>query len=71
MYPEYYEFIKTPMDLSTLKKKLSEYNSLEEALSDLNLIWENCMNFNQEGSEIYTTAATLAEETATLIEVRN
>lgn len=68
-YPEYYEVIENPMDLTTVKKKLNDYTSVKEALDDLRLIWQNCFTFNVEGSEISNTALALGNELETLVEV--
>ncbi|ADM12085.1 transcriptional activator Spt7 [Encephalitozoon intestinalis ATCC 50506] len=46
--PNYYEVIKKPMDLSIVQKKIGKYRSFEEFKADLNLIWDNCLKFNQE-----------------------
>ncbi|CAG9313395.1 unnamed protein product [Blepharisma stoltei] len=50
--------IKQPMDLSTARRKLitGKYSSLEDYISDLNLIWANCKTYNLEGSDIYVMA---------------
>ncbi|MCJ1477099.1 Transcriptional activator spt7 [Lambiella insularis] len=46
--PDYYNVIKYPMDLSTMTKKLKavQYKSKQEFVSDLNLIWANCLKYN-------------------------
>ncbi len=40
------------MDLSTVNNKLKDekYNSVEEVLDDIQLIWDNCKTYNQHGS---------------------
>ena len=40
------------MDLSTVKKyiKNNKYKFVEEALHDIQLIWDNCKLYNAEGS---------------------
>jgi hypothetical protein len=40
--------IKQPMDISTVKKKLrsSKYQSIADALTDLQLVWDNCRTYN-------------------------
>jgi len=50
--PDYYNFIKQPMDLGTMTKKLKglTYKSKAEFVTDLNLIWDNCLKYNQEMS---------------------
>ena len=72
-YPEYYELISTPMDLSTVKEKIgsNEYANVTEALQDLRTIWDNCRQFNVEGSDILQSAETCAELLEVLVEVRS
>ena len=68
-YPEYYEFIEKPMDLTTLKSKISSYTTIEEAISDLRIIWDNCRNFNAEDSPISNAADELSAQVESSIEV--
>jgi hypothetical protein len=47
--------IKKPMDLSTLRKRLARNSkkpikSLQEFFEKLQLIWDNCKFYNQDGS---------------------
>jgi hypothetical protein len=46
------------MDFNTLKNNLLEgkFQTYEEFLSDLQLIWDNCKLYNMIGSEIYKLA---------------
>ncbi|KAG5928775.1 hypothetical protein E4U42_008030 [Claviceps africana] len=48
--PDYYTFIKNPMDLGTMTKKLKvlTYKSKTDFVTDLNLIWDNCLKYNQD-----------------------
>ncbi|OLN94293.1 Transcriptional activator SPT7 [Colletotrichum chlorophyti] len=50
--PDYYVLIKQPMDMGTMTKKLKSltYKSKAEFVHDLNLIWDNCLKYNQEMS---------------------
>jgi hypothetical protein len=43
------------MDFDTLKKNLlaAKFNTYEEYLLDLQLIWDNCKLYNAQGSEIF------------------
>jgi len=58
----YYEiYLKTtpyPMDLSTVRHKLIEnkYQQQNQFKFDVQHIFLNCKNFNQEGSDIYNSA---------------
>jgi len=67
LYPEYYDVISEPMDFYTFKNKLNYYSSLTEALSNMRLIWKNCLEYNLEGSDIFAAAIMLAKECETII----
>ncbi|KAI1264666.1 bromodomain-containing protein [Xylariaceae sp. FL1019] len=49
--PDYYTLIKQPMDLGSMTKKLKSlsYKSKADFVQDLNLIWDNCLRYNQDG----------------------
>ncbi|KAI5863978.1 hypothetical protein GGS23DRAFT_566176 [Durotheca rogersii] len=48
--PDYHNFIKQPMDLGSMTKKLKSltYKSKVDFVTDLNLIWDNCLRYNQD-----------------------
>eukprot|EP00548_Thalassiothrix_antarctica_P005641 CAMPEP_0194137570 /NCGR_PEP_ID=MMETSP0152-20130528/7459_1 /TAXON_ID=1049557 /ORGANISM="Thalassiothrix antarctica, Strain L6-D1" /LENGTH=1691 /DNA_ID=CAMNT_0038834663 /DNA_START=284 /DNA_END=5359 /DNA_ORIENTATION=- len=56
--PDYFEVIKRPMDLGTLKKRLENgcYHALEDFESHVNLTFENAMLYNPEGSVVFNMA---------------
>lgn len=49
---DYPLIIKNPIDLGTIKKKLTmnRYQFVEEVLDDIQLIWDNCKTYNSAGS---------------------
>ncbi|XP_054825965.1 tripartite motif-containing protein 66 [Eublepharis macularius] len=53
----YYQIIKRPMDLSTIRKKLQKknkfhYSTSEELVADVRLMFWNCATFNYPDSEV-------------------
>lgn len=48
IFPDYPKVIKTPMDLRTISEKLEsgKYTSLEQAESDIRLVFSNCFTYN-------------------------
>jgi histone acetyltransferase len=61
--PDYYEVIKTPMDIATMKAKnaAGDYRSLGELRNDFRLMFDNCLFYNGEDS-IYAQAADVLEK---------
>jgi len=57
------------MDLSTVRKKIKNfsYKFLSDVFSDLQLIWDNCMLYNLDESEIYQFAKFMELKTNKLI----
>eukprot|EP00257_Ricinus_communis_P016108 XP_015574173.1 transcription factor GTE7 [Ricinus communis] len=55
---DYFEIIKKPMDLGTVKKKLgsNEYESPIDFAADVRLTFNNAMKYNPKGHEVYTFA---------------
>ncbi|KAJ9148641.1 Bromodomain-containing protein [Pleurostoma richardsiae] len=68
--PDYYNIIKQPMDLGTMTKKLKglQYKSKAEFVTDLNLIWDNCLRYNQDmGHHLRRMANGMRKEAEKLI----
>ena len=59
-YPDYYKVIKNPMDLHMISRKRSKYETLEDAVEDFVLVFDNAMQYNVEGSQIFRNAKTLS-----------
>ncbi|BFZ06169.1 hypothetical protein BsWGS_09208 [Bradybaena similaris] len=52
--PDYYTVIQTPMDFSTMRKKLEtgQYGTFEDFQLDMDLIRTNCYLYNSEGTKV-------------------
>ncbi|KIY03172.1 uncharacterized protein Z520_01639 [Fonsecaea multimorphosa CBS 102226] len=70
-YPAYFIEIKDPIALDTIKKKAKrkKYQSLEHFMKDLDLLFNNAKQFNEDGSEIYQDAVDLHAEAQKLAEI--
>ncbi|EGW33741.1 uncharacterized protein SPAPADRAFT_147731 [Spathaspora passalidarum NRRL Y-27907] len=68
--PNYGLIIKKPMDLNTVMKKLKNlsYNSKQEFVDDLMLIWNNCLTYNADPKHfIRAHAIAMQKKTAKLV----
>lgn len=65
--PNYYEVIKNPMDLSIVQKKIGKYRTFQEFKADLDLIWSNCLEFNE--GKYYIDCATKMREVVSTLEI--
>jgi len=56
--PDYFEVIKQPMDLGTIRKKLENgcYHSLDVFHNHVQITFDNAMMYNPEGSVVYNMA---------------
>ena len=56
--PQYFDIIKEPMDLSTMRTKLDSdlYSSVSDFVADASLMFDNCRTYN-ENDYFYTRAA--------------
>lgn len=52
--PDYFEIVKNPMDLGTVKKKLNNnaYESAERFLGDIEQVFTNCRLYNPPNSDV-------------------
>jgi E1A/CREB-binding protein len=62
--PDYFEVIKKPMDLGTIRKKLENgiYHSLEDFEGHCHLTFDNAMLYNPEGSVVYNMAKEMKDK---------
>merc|ERR1712136_435468 len=60
---DYYETIKQPMDLGTMRKKMEnrDYNTTEEFAIDMRLIVTNCYKYNPPDHDVVGMAKKLSE----------
>ncbi|CDO96129.1 unnamed protein product [Kluyveromyces dobzhanskii CBS 2104] len=56
--PDYYEFIKKPMDLSSMEMKLNgnRYEKMESFIYDARLVFNNCRAYNGENTSYFKYA---------------
>lgn len=61
--PTYHSIIKKPMDMSTIKSKLStgQYENSKEFEADVRLMFKNCYRFNLPGDPTYQCGKNLEE----------
>lgn len=59
--PDYFDVIRNPMDLGTVKKKLTNknYPSTDEFAADVRLTFSNAMKYNPPGNFVHTVAEQL------------
>ncbi|XP_023319103.1 protein polybromo-1 isoform X2 [Trichogramma pretiosum] len=60
-YPDYYQVIAEPMDMLTIESniKSEKYHTDAELVQDLKLMFKNCKQYNEVGSQIYDDAKML------------
>lgn len=68
--PDYYTSIRNPIALDLIKKKhkRKKYTTLDQVLQDLELIFENAKEYNEEGSEVYEDAVELQKQARIIAE---
>ncbi|KAH7641274.1 peregrin-like isoform x1 [Dermatophagoides farinae] len=68
--PDYRDFIKNPMDLGTMRKKVDEnqYISFDQFENDLNLIIDNCTFYNEKDTIWHKAALKLKIHIDNIIE---
>lgn len=68
--PEYFQEIKQPIALDVIKKKLKrkKYQSIEQFMKDVDLMFDNAKSYNQDNSVIYKDAVALQKETRQVAE---
>ena len=60
-YPDYYRFIKNPMDMETIKKRIKSksYTTFKKFKSDVTLMFENCKAYNDPTAILHQDACEL------------
>ncbi|KAK0713780.1 hypothetical protein B0T26DRAFT_873826 [Lasiosphaeria miniovina] len=69
--PDYYTAIRNPVALDLIKKKhkRKKYQNVDQVLQDLELMFENAKEYNEEGSEVYEDAVELQKQARILTEL--
>lgn len=67
---EYYDAISDPVSLESMKRRMKrkKYHSFDQAIADLETMFENAKRWNQPGSEIYQDAVELQKYARELAE---
>ncbi|KAL3851885.1 hypothetical protein ACJMK2_015582 [Sinanodonta woodiana] len=60
-YPDYYQVITEPIDLTMIESKIKndKYLNEQQMISDFELMFNNARHYNEEGSQVYNDANTL------------
>ena len=61
--PDYLDVIKSPMDFTTMKKKVdaNEYHTLHDFKKDFYLVWHNATIYNHKDTIYYRAALRIKE----------
>ncbi|CAJ1975024.1 unnamed protein product [Sphenostylis stenocarpa] len=61
--PDYFNVIKHPMDLGTVKRRITsgEYSNLMDFAADVRLTFSNAMTYNPPGNDVHLMADTLTK----------
>ncbi|KAG1663140.1 Peregrin [Nymphon striatum] len=67
--PDYTDYIKHPMDFSTMKQKLEchQYTNMDDFDKDFNLIVSNCMSYNSKDTMFYRAATKMRDQGGAVI----
>ena len=62
--PDYLDIIKTPMDLGTVEENFQNnaFEKIEDLLSQVQLIWDNCKLYNLPGSVMLSISGFIKSE---------
>lgn len=62
--PDYFDIIKMPMDLGTIRKRLDScsYRDVSNLVFDVHLTFNNATTYNQKGSDVHSLAKQLKKE---------
>lgn len=62
-YPDYYEIVSKPMPINKIIRRLKNkyYRTKEELICDINTVYTNCCEYNEEDSEISAECKILTE----------
>ncbi|KAK6200591.1 hypothetical protein LQW54_009710 [Pestalotiopsis sp. IQ-011] len=71
--PDYYATIREPISLDLIKKKAGQkrYQSMDQVLQDVDLMCQNAIEYNEEGSPIFLAATDLLKQARALAEEEN
>ncbi|KAI3540002.1 hypothetical protein CSPX01_08457 [Colletotrichum filicis] len=67
--PDYYQVITNPIALDNIKRnaKRKKYSTVDDALKDIDLMFNNAKEYNEEASDIYEAAVELQRQARELV----
>jgi len=64
--PDYFEVIKNPMDLGTIKERIDagyyDEKNVEAYAADVRLVWSNAMTYNKDDTPVFKMARIMSRE---------
>ncbi|CAH1783682.1 unnamed protein product [Owenia fusiformis] len=67
--PDYYSFIKQPMDFATMRKKMNShlYKTIDEFEADFDLVVSNCLAYNAKETVFYRAGVRMRDQGGAII----
>ena len=60
-YPDYYDIIKRPIDMEKISARIRNngYDTMEDAVADFTLVFDNACKYNEPDSQIYKVSVVI------------
>ena len=72
-YQDYISVIRHPINFLMIKEKMIKtyYSSQYEFIEDMNLVFDNCMEYNQRNSKVYKSAQKMKKKFKLMLKEQN